>query len=915
MATIVDISKITGINQVGNSYQRKSAVPLDYYSFFNTKAEAETYAASNPVAYVGQYVAYTHEGKVFACVIADTEGTLKEIGSKPIGDNASIKVAEDGTVSIFGFDSLTSAEVGYLPRVKEVVIPADPENGIEESRRLELEWAPVSAIVESDGNSVTTVSAKDTSVTVTDAASENFEGYKYEVKVNVSEAEGNKVELKDDGLFVAETDLSDYYNKEHVDAIENRVKAVEDDHLVTADKTELEGSISGVASRVTTLEGVVGNAESGLVKAIADEIARAQGAESDLSDRIDAIDFIDPTELADAIKDFATTQYVDTEIEAIEDAISKLNHFTAKVVANTDEATEIGVLYLVKDETAVGVDKYNEYIVIDGAPVLIGDTTTDLSNYYNKTEIDGKVETINNAIDAEVEAREALAEEVEALKAVDNATQEELNAYKLEVTEEIRVAKEAAISDADGKLAGKVDSTVFDTFKGENTSAIATAKSEAIADAAKAVEEAGFAVATEVEATYATKTEVTEAIEGIETALNDYAKTADVETTYATKAELTAHETAAEIAYAKKSEVYTTSEVDNLISNINQGNQATAGEVSQRLEAYKTSNDKEITNLKEKDVALTTAVETAQAQADKGVADAKTAKDAADAAQATADAAQSAVSILASGQVATNKNNIATLTTIVSGESAEDENSHAYRIGQLEAKELAHGTEYSNLAGKVNANSTDIAKKANTADVYDKTSVDNLLADKADKADTYTKTEVDNAVAAAITGANLGDYAKVTDVEAIYKAGVDGGEATGVLADEIARVDGTIAALVGEDSGKTIREIAASETAAIVAGADAKYDTLKEIADFIMNDQSGAAAMANDIVALQNKVDTGDKTVSTYVNDAIAALVSNEIAIADDGTLSITQVSTDKLVQGTDTLVLNGGNAGVQAAE
>lgn len=53
MAINVDISKITGINQVGNSYQRKSAVPLDYYSLFNTKAEAEAYAASNPVSYVG----------------------------------------------------------------------------------------------------------------------------------------------------------------------------------------------------------------------------------------------------------------------------------------------------------------------------------------------------------------------------------------------------------------------------------------------------------------------------------------------------------------------------------------------------------------------------------------------------------------------------------------------------------------------------------------------------------------------------------------------------------------------------------------------------------------------------------------------------------------------------------------------
>ena len=76
MAINVDISKITGINQVGNSYQRKSAVPLDYFSFFNTKAEAEAYAASNPVAYVGQFLAYTDGDVVKACVIADAAGTL-----------------------------------------------------------------------------------------------------------------------------------------------------------------------------------------------------------------------------------------------------------------------------------------------------------------------------------------------------------------------------------------------------------------------------------------------------------------------------------------------------------------------------------------------------------------------------------------------------------------------------------------------------------------------------------------------------------------------------------------------------------------------------------------------------------------------------------------------------------------------
>ena len=49
----------------------------------------------------------------------------------------------------------------------------------------------------------------------------------------------------------------------------------------------------------------------------------------------------------------------------------------------------------------------------------------------------------------------------------------------------------------------------------------------------------------------------------------------------------------------------------------------------------------------------------------------------------------------------------------------------------------------------------------------------------------------------------------------------------------------------------TATQIAATKVAEIVAGADADFDTLKEIADWILNDTTGAADMANDIAALQ----------------------------------------------------------------
>lgn len=59
----------------------------------------------------------------------------------------------------------------------------------------------------------------------------------------------------------------------------------------------------------------------------------------------------------------------------------------------------------------------------------------------------------------------------------------------------------------------------------------------------------------------------------------------------------------------------------------------------------------------------------------------------------------------------------------------------------------------------------------------------------------------------------------------------------------------------------TATSIAATKVAEIVANADADFDTLKEIADWILNDTTGAADMANDIAALEAKMAGIDSTV------------------------------------------------------
>ena len=79
---------------------------------------------------------------------------------------------------------------------------------------------------------------------------------------------------------------------------------------------------------------------------------------------------------------------------------------------------------------------------------------------------------------------------------------------------------------------------------------------------------------------------------------------------------------------------------------------------------------------------------------------------------------------------------------------------------------------------------------------------------------------------------------------------------------------------------------------------------------------------SENIVAIINKLDIGDKTVTQYVEDSFANLefglataerpglvkASKEVSVGEDGSLGVGYVSTDKLVQGLKRLILDGGD-------
>ena len=112
-----NLDKYTAADGLGFplNFRRGNPNPLDNSSVWASLEAAQTYATSDPVAYVGQILTVVDNANGVATVYSsqDEAGTLKKVGTSPVGDESTITVAEDGTVSLFGVSGLE------LDRVEE----------------------------------------------------------------------------------------------------------------------------------------------------------------------------------------------------------------------------------------------------------------------------------------------------------------------------------------------------------------------------------------------------------------------------------------------------------------------------------------------------------------------------------------------------------------------------------------------------------------------------------------------------------------------------------------------------------------------------------------------------------------------------------------------------------------------------
>jgi len=964
-----------------------SAADLKYYLTKGTFTEGVSeywYKNANekivPYPYEGQVLATVIDGVVEVFVLAfDAEGNFetREIAGKIEVDGTTIVKDANGKLSIVAPvnpDSTKTYNFSYA-------------NGV--YSWVEVDTATAAGQAQAIAGLTDRTVALETTVNGKAAVGEEgAEGYQPAVvglvdKVAALEAVDNATQAELDAYKEVVTaaiaagvkEAKDYADAQDADTVYDdtelagRVSAIEADYLKTADKyddTELAG-------RVTTIENDYLKKSDETIyddTALAGRVTTVEGKVADLEDAVAAIDYIDADELADAL--------------------APINEALGTKAAQADLETLKG-----------RVDTFFEGTGVEN----VIDTLEDLINFINTHDdvevsgilasieaIEGKLAGIDSTVAAYVTAA------IEALKIGDYAKAADLTALvdrvavleakpfdtyatKTEVQGvDAKFADYTTTSDLNTLLADKADvdsvvaNTAFETFKGENTTAIATAKQEAI-DAAKAAEEAkGYAVDADVKATYATKAELTTHEESIANDLLAYAKTADVNKELAKKVESATivHAIAADpdngieaipegvtkdgatlkIVVDAPTRAETTQMIADKVAAVTGGESAAAVKLlveaeTERSIAKDEAHDAALATL-QGDASKAGSVAEAKALAQKGVDDA--AAVAANLVTANAAIADNAREIgVAKDSINTVNNtltekitalenadtkftgDIASLQGIVSGEGG-----HASRITALEGRATNLEAKDTELAALIQSNTDKFAG------YYTKGEVDAAV---------ITSGEVVRGAADSITIANN----KITVTLNSYTKG----EVDDLLANldqtaletGIANNASDIAILVGDDkdaetgrAAKSVRAIAAeeakAEVAALVGEAPDALDTIHEIASWIENDTTGAAAMSAEI-AEHSAILSGfggegqPATVATAIATAKAEAIEaatftlgvataeklggvksasgdNKVAVAEDGVMSVATVNVSTLAQTAgDVLVLNGGSAAV----
>lgn len=142
---------------------------------------------------------------------------------------------------------------------------------------------------------------------------------------------------------------------------------------------DLNRNVTNLGGKLNTVEEIVGKKSTGEGVASTGLIARVEALETRdgvLAGEIDALET--------SLTNVYTKQETDS---AIATAIAAVDHLSREIVETLPENANENVIYMVRREGGTGQDVYNEYMYINGAWEIIGDTSVDLTGYAKTEDI------------------------------------------------------------------------------------------------------------------------------------------------------------------------------------------------------------------------------------------------------------------------------------------------------------------------------------------------------------------------------------------------------------------------------------------------------------------------------------------------------------------------------------------------
>lgn len=385
------------------NFRRGNPNPLDNSSVWASLEAAQTYASSDPVAYVGQILSVVDNtnGNVTVYSIQDEAGTLKKVGTSPVGDESTITVAEDGTVSLYGVSGLeldrveadgSTTKINYQPLLVDGKLTwVEPSATTVEGLATEIEGLK------------TRISALEGTV-----GDEN-KGLVKGVADNTAaiNAINNKIGTVEDGKNVVQMITEATYDDT---ALAGRVTAIEDDYLTSNDKTALETKMANdiATAKTEAITAVLGEAvpeNFDTLKEVAEWIQSDTTASAQLITRVNNIE-------NDYLKGADKTA-LQGEIDALETLVGSLPEGAASttVVAYIQEvvdALKIGDYAKASDLTAlatrvqaledVGAEK-NVIASVDTGSFTVDAERKLLLNDVPMAKVTGLSDVLNGKVD------------------------------------------------------------------------------------------------------------------------------------------------------------------------------------------------------------------------------------------------------------------------------------------------------------------------------------------------------------------------------------------------------------------------------------------------------------------------------------------------------------------------------------